>query len=92
MGIPQTKCRYCNADIIFIKTKAGKTMPLDAESIYFKDDPKGCSFVLLDGTVIKGTTVKEGTPDAKIGFISHFATCPNANQARKPRKSERKNK
>jgi len=82
-------CRACNAPIIFIKTKSGKSMPCDAESVTFL--PNGNElFVLPDGTTERGKAMNAESPAAKIGYTSHFATCTNPDFFRKPRKSERK--
>jgi hypothetical protein len=57
-----TKCRSCQAGIVWVKTKTGKNMPVDAD------------------------TWTQGDPhlfDPELGHISHFATCPNADDHRK---------
>ena len=85
------KCRACGAEIMFIKTKAGKTMPVDANSVtYYPEDGGMDLFVLLDGSTDRGRRVDAEIDGLKIGFVSHFATCPDAFRFRKPRKSERK--
>lgn len=88
-------CRACGAEIGFIKTKAGKTMPVDAKGIYFMPDPLATEvFVLPDGNVTRGRHLTEDTAPLEgepvIGYVSHFATCPEADKFRKPRKSDRK--
>ena len=86
-----TSCRACGAPIGFIKTKAGKTVPVDEKSLNFLPDPNGNElFVLVDGSTQRGTLVEEESNSSQIGFISHFATCPEADKFRKPRKSDRK--
>lgn len=85
------KCRGCGADIMFIKTRNGKTMPVDAQSMYFVPDLNGKAlYVLPDGTVAHGVPGTPEDPDRHIGYISHFATCPAADSFRKPRKKDRK--
>lgn len=88
-----TACRACGARIMFLKTAAGKTMPVDEEGTFFlevKDGPE--LFVLGDGTTARGQRVSPAQrEDAdRFGYISHFATCPKADQFRKARKKERK--
>jgi len=84
-------CRACGAEIMFIKTRNGKTMPVDAQSMWFVPDLSGkCLYVLPDGTTMHGVPGKPDDPDRHIGYISHFATCPEADRFRKARKSERK--
>ena len=86
-----TKCRACGAEIMFIKTKAGKTIPVDTESRRFFPEKDGKElFVMLDGSTKRGRSVMAEIDGTEIGFISHFATCPEADSFRKPRKSERK--
>ncbi len=88
-----TLCRYCGKPIAFIKTEAGKSMPVDPEPIYFLPEDDYHKFVLMDGTVKRGSPVENdetgGTKKTEIGYQSHFATCPNADEARKKTKSER---
>ena len=84
------KCRYCNAEIGFIKMISGKTCPVDAASVYFIPGIGDDLFVLPDGTTRRGMRVEEETNSSMIGFVSHFATCSDPDKARKPRKSDRK--
>ena len=83
-------CRACGSMIGFIKTVAGKTMPVDEKSMYVVPSKEGTPFVLADGSVISGLAASKDEPGAVIGYISHFATCPEADKFRKPRKSDRK--
>jgi len=86
-----TRCRGCGAEIGFIKTVAGKTMPVDVNSVRFALGGTEV-FVLPDGQVVHGTRLKEGEadPTESIGYISHFATCTTPDAFRKSRKSDRK--
>jgi hypothetical protein len=59
-----TRCKSCREQIIWLKTAAGKNMPVDADTVKPEDEEF----------------------DASEGHISHFATCVNAVQHRKPRK------
>ena len=40
------------------------------------------TFVMLDGRVVRGVRRKNGSA---AGFVSHFATCPAADEMRKGR-------
>ena len=87
------KCRGCGAQIMFIKTAKGKTMPVDTNSVMFVPDLNGKNlYVRPDGDVLRGCEAREEDKDKHIGYISHFATCPKADDFRKtkPRKKERK--
>jgi hypothetical protein len=59
-----TRCRSCNAKIIWFKTEAGKNMPVDADTVEPDDDVEELDL---------------------SRHVSHFATCPNANQHRHKR-------
>lgn len=84
-------CRACGARMLFIKTKNGKTMPVDAEAVRFVPDPAGRNlYVLEDGSVVHGTAPEPDDKDVHTGYISHFATCTEPNFFRKPRKKTRK--
>jgi hypothetical protein len=63
------KCRSCGAYIVWLKTKAGKNMPVDADS--------------LDDVDLEAEAGEMPLFDPSAGHISHFATCPNADQHRR---------
>jgi len=70
-------CRSCEAEIEWAQTDAGKMMPLDAKPT---DDG---TFVLIGGKTRKAN---QGDLELRRPLhTSHFATCPNAAQHRKPR-------
>jgi hypothetical protein len=58
-----TRCSSCRAQIVWLKTAAGKNMPVDADTV----KPEDTEF------------------DADSDHVSHFATCPNAQQHRRQR-------
>lgn len=57
-----TRCKSCRAMIIWLKTAAGKNMPVDADTVEPADEEFNSE-----------------------KHTSHFATCVNADQHRKPR-------
>ena len=68
-----SRCRTCNAEIIFARMPSGRVMPLDAKLLKL--------FVLEpDGT--QGGSPRAKSVDARQ---SHFASCPNADQHRSQR-------
>jgi len=90
-GIPKTtRCRACNAEIMFIETALYKKTPVDAEPVWVRPDVKSKSvYVLPTGGTISGEIVGdayEGPEELKMAFVSHFATCTNPDGFRKPRK------
>ena len=82
------RCKSCGKEIRWIKTAAGKNMPVDAEEITYRKNGKGKSIIVTkNGEVHAANIVPNGTPDATgVGYISHFATCPNADQHRKSKR------
>lgn len=82
------RCRSCNAEIRWAKTAAGKRMPLDLEP-----SPTGnVQLGLVGGEEI---AIVVGPADAVAAqasgeqlYLSHFATCPNAAQHRRPTAGE----
>ena len=92
-----TTCRGCGKPIAFIKSVSGKSIPVDPEPIYFIPEDEKHKFVLMDGTVKRGSPVESdetgGTKIAEIGYRSHWSTCPAAEDfRRKKNKSERTRK
>ena len=86
-----TKCRGCGADICFIKTVSGKSIPVDPEPVTFVPEIAFDRFVMMDGTVERGQAVVLAFGvNTKVGYRSHFSTCPMADDFRKKKnKSER---
>lgn len=86
-----TTCRGCGKPIAFIKTKNGKSIPVDPEPITFIPELDYDKFVLPDGTVQRGQAAEETVKEEVLtGYRSHFATCPAADDfRRKKNKSER---
>ena len=77
-----SKCKTCGAEIKWIRTFSGKAMPVDACPILFTEGGNGI-FVTDGGAVIHGTRCVKGQANMRVGYISHFATCPDANMYRK---------
>ena len=78
------KCRSCGQQVILIKTVAGKNMPCNPQLVTYRHGDGKEKIVTPNGEVLSGELVGAGTQDATgIGYISHFATCPNATRHRK---------
>ena len=86
-----SKCKSCGADIIWIKTAAGKNMPCDAQPISYdtahpataecvQGGRQVLTLVTPDGRITRGIYNPESE---KYGYLSHFSTCPNADSFRK---------
>lgn len=71
-----SQCNRCGARIMWVKTKAGKNMPVDPQFVDFKKIKGGRErLVLPNGEVVAGERRKASEADG-YGYISHFATCP----------------
>ena len=78
-----TKCRACQQEIAFIKTVKGKSMPVNPEPVYFVPAGGPNTYVMITGEVERGREPAYADKDTRIGYISHFATCPEADKFRK---------
>lgn len=87
-------CKFCGAPIVWLKTQGGRPMPCNAAAVKYQENYKGKDVIVLsDGKVIKATVVNpNGGGLAPIvdgeGYISHFATCTHANEARQPKRTD----
>jgi hypothetical protein len=84
----KTTCRGCGAEIEWVKTQNGASMPVNPE--YVEIDIAGAkttTIVTDDGKVESGSLVNRDTlfpPTMEVkGRISHFATCPQAGRFRR---------
>jgi len=84
-------CRGCGAEICFIKTIKGKSMPVDPDPVYFTPGGGPNTYVMINGEVQRGREPEQNEDKAKVwtGYRSHFANCPAADEFRKKQKSER---
>lgn len=78
------KCKSCGAPIIFIGTPKGRRIPCDAEPVkYWQKDGGSAKVVTPNGEVVSAELEGDPQEATGIGHISHFASCPNANQHRR---------
>lgn len=78
------KCRRCGKQIMFIKMKSGKSMPVDSTFVNFRMNSGGKDrIVLTSGEVIACDANVDSSSADGYGYISHFATCHNAGRQRK---------
>lgn len=79
------KCRGCGADIEWVQTASGRTMPVNPEYIDVIPGVGDTTVVTDDGHIVRGYQRKEpGLFDEPVrGRVSHFATCPKAGNFRR---------
>ncbi len=73
-----SKCRSCQAPVIWTKMESGKMMPVDANPV--------TGFELTEPDYAADSAGASPDPPrgvAKKVYASHFATCPNADEHRK---------
>ena len=77
------QCRSCGAEIKFIKLTSGKWNPVDTQKRTLIEGEGNEAIVTDSGEVVTGrfASLEEGAN--RSGYISHFATCPNANAHRR---------
>lgn len=88
------KCKYCNADIVWVKTPKGKMNCLDAQYIPYKESKTGAALLVRDnGETIRcdlypDNKVPKGMFPTGMARMAHWATCPGAQQAREDKKAK----
>lgn len=81
-------CRGCGAPIIWIGTPKGKSMPCDAEAVYYKANANGKSKIVTpNGIVVTCDIITVPEKADGIGYIPHWSTCPKADTFRKSKQS-----
>ncbi len=78
----KSKCSSCGAEILWVKTEAGRSMPLDIAPVANGNVSIGGDDV---ATYHSKAQLIEAAKDNLLPtlYISHFATCPHAQQHRK---------
>ena len=77
------QCKYCPTEIEFIQTKTGSRVPVEGDHIAYNDLQPG-ETILTDGGHTYRKKADKSYPNVKGRFV-HFATCPGADRARRPR-------
>lgn len=78
-------CKSCGAPIIWIESPKGKWIPCDEGLIPYKQDRSGKEAIVTQrGEIIRCRLTFDGDPTG-MGRMTHWATCPNANQHRRRR-------
>lgn len=88
---PFGTCAYCGRQIMWIRTAAGKNMPVNPEIISYQRPEAGKKaaekIVTQTGEVISADKVDSAQAEG-VGYISHFATCPGYGRMRKTGKGD----
>lgn len=79
-----TKCKSCGKPIIWVKTPSGRSMPCDPELVPYCAVPKAKDKIVTPaGSVLSCEYKEDGQGATGLGYIPHWATCPNADAHRK---------
>lgn len=79
-----SRCRGCGAEISWIRMKSGKMIPVDPSPTFIVDGTGTDVVVTSDGIIANGIPCPGEPPAGKrLGWVSHFATCPMAGRFRR---------
>lgn len=91
----RARCRSCGADILWITmADTGARMPVDAGQVIV---PSAIEAAQTGEPVPKSLVVRDAAgfgrvvtapPAGSVGFVSHFATCPEAHKHRRAASSK----
>lgn len=73
-------CKGCWRRIDWIRTAAGRSMPVDPEPIFVIEGGGSDRFVTDEGEIVTGRRAlpEEERRDLPVAFVPHWKTCPNA--------------
>lgn len=70
------KCKLCGAEIRWIKTVAGKSMPCDPQPVAYKYRLGAKERIVTpNGEVLPCVTVGPEEKKDGLGYVPHWATC-----------------
>lgn len=73
------KCKACGAPIIWVGMQSGKSMPCDAQQVVYWQSKTGKSTVITpNGETYRADLTGDIELATGIGYIPHWATCPQA--------------
>lgn len=78
------KCRSCGERIRFVRMKSGKSMPVNESLVNYKLEYNGKDKIVTpNGEIVSCISGVEIAEADGYGYVSHFATCPDARKHRK---------
>lgn len=73
------KCRGCGAEIAWITTAAGKSMPCDADPVLYRARAGAAGKIVTPNGEVLSCDLDVSPDEATgTGYITHFSTCPQA--------------
>ena len=81
------RCKACGAEIVWVTTPTGKSMPCDPALHYFQASKSGSEvFVMPNGSVVKGIAC-DSSRATRTGYTPHWATCRKASSFKLTRRT-----
>lgn len=76
------KCKWCGAEIIWVRTRKGKLMPVNSDPIKISPARDGKqTYISEAGDLFRGDEACEDMSIFFYGYVKgyevHFGTCPN---------------
>lgn len=85
-------CKGCWREISWIRTPAGKPMPVDLEPVFVIEGDGKDLFYTEEGEQLRGriarpeeVATREAKLETPVAFVPHWKTCPNAADFRRRR-------
>lgn len=77
-------CRGCGASIVWIGMTSGKSMPCNADAVYYKMSADGTDKIVTpNGVVVTCNIVADPNIADGVGYVPHWSTCSSPDQFRK---------
>lgn len=78
------KCRGCGAPIVWISTPGGKSMPCNADQVLYRARAGAPGKIVTpNGEVLSCELNVSPEKATGVGYIPHFATCPQEGKLRR---------
>ena len=83
------KCRECGKEIRWIKTTAGKAMPVDPKPVLYWVVPGGAARIVTPEGKVLSCALQGATKDVTgLGYTPHWATCAAWQSLKKAKKKQ----
>lgn len=76
------RCRTCSAEIVWARMPSGKLSPFDAQA-----SAAGGWGLTEAGGEVRARRLERTTEGGEPGYVSHFASCPQRDEHRRPRQT-----
>lgn len=85
-----TICKKCGREIAFVKTAAGKSMPVEPASIYCRANENGkITALTMSGRLIRADAAEPGElKNVQLAYIPHWTSCEGAAAIKRERARE----